>query len=210
MLGGGGHCKSVIDAIEQRGLYRIWGIVDVREKIGENLLGYEIKACDEDLEQLFARGLRLAAITVGSIGDVSVRKKLYRAAATVGFNFPPVIDVSSRIASSVLIEEGVFVGKNCVINADARVGSFAIVNTGAIIEHDCKVGDFSHIAPGAVLSGNVIVSANAHIGAGSVVIQGITVGVNALIGAGSVVVKDVPSDVKAFGSPCRTVGDNKS
>ncbi len=33
LIGGGGHCKSCIDVIEQEGRFQITGIVDVPEKM---------------------------------------------------------------------------------------------------------------------------------------------------------------------------------
>ena len=34
LIGGGGHCKSVIDVIEQEGQFKIVGIVDRPELLG--------------------------------------------------------------------------------------------------------------------------------------------------------------------------------
>ena len=52
LIGGGGHCKSCIDVIEQESVYSIAGIVDLPEKKGENILGYEIFANDDDISEL--------------------------------------------------------------------------------------------------------------------------------------------------------------
>ena len=35
LIGGGGHCHSVIDVIEQENKYEIIGIVDIKENIGK-------------------------------------------------------------------------------------------------------------------------------------------------------------------------------
>ena len=44
LIGGGGHCHSVIDVIEQEDKYEIIGIVDKKEVIGKDILGYKIIA----------------------------------------------------------------------------------------------------------------------------------------------------------------------
>jgi len=44
---------------------------------------------------------------------------------------------------------------------------------------------------------------NVWLGGGTIVLPGITIGDNVTIGAGSVVTKDIPSDVLAYGNPCR-------
>lgn len=46
---------------------------------------------------------------------------------------------------------------------------------------------------------------NVWIGAGSVILPGVNIGDNTVIGAGSLVTKDIPSDVVAFGSPCKVI-----
>ena len=35
LIGGGGHCASVIDVIESQGIYKIMGIVDKKSFIGK-------------------------------------------------------------------------------------------------------------------------------------------------------------------------------
>ena len=41
LIGGGGHCKSVIDVAESAG-YRIAGILDRPEEFGKKILNYEV------------------------------------------------------------------------------------------------------------------------------------------------------------------------
>jgi FlaA1/EpsC-like NDP-sugar epimerase len=53
LIGGGGHAHSVIDVIEQENKYEIVGIIDVKENIGKKVLGYEVIACDDDLESSY-------------------------------------------------------------------------------------------------------------------------------------------------------------
>lgn len=43
------------------------------------------------------------------------------------------------------------------------------------------------------------------IGAGSIILPGVSIGDYTVIGAGSVVTRDIPSNVVAFGNPCRTI-----
>ncbi len=38
---------------------------------------------------------------------------------------------------------------------------------------------------------------------------GITIGDNVVIGAGSIVTKDIPSNVIAYGNPCRVIRENQ-
>ena len=43
------------------------------------------------------------------------------------------------------------------------------------------------------------------IGGNVTILPGVTIGDNVTIGAGSVVTKDIPSNVIAYGNPCRVV-----
>lgn len=49
----------------------------------------------------------------------------------------------------------------------------------------------------------VHIGKNCWIGASVLIMPGVTIGDNVVIGAGSVVTKDLPSNVLAFGNPCR-------
>ena len=49
---------------------------------------------------------------------------------------------------------------------------------------------------------------NVWIGGGAIIMPGVTIGNNVVIGAGSIVTKDIPSNVIAYGNPCRVVREN--
>lgn len=205
LIGGGGHCKSVISSIKAIDCFEIVGITDVESKVGATILDIKVIGTDNILKEVYDSGVKSAFITLGSIGDVTLRKKLYLVAKEVGFKFPNIIDKTAIVSEECDIKEGTFIGKGAIINADAYIGSNCIINTGAIIDHDCYIGDFVHIGPGSTLSGSVEVMDNSHLGTNSTVIQNIKIGHDSIIGAGSVVVKNIRNGQCAFGNPCREV-----
>lgn len=210
LIGGGGHCHSVIDSVLSAGLYTEIGVVakdqdNYNELKDDVLLAPYLVGTDESLRKLYESGWNFAFITLGSVGNTKGRRALYKTILELGFEIPIIIDPSAIVSTKATVEKGVFIGKRAVINAGSKVGSCAIINTGTIIEHDCIIGDFVHISPGATLCGQVSIGDDSHIGAGSVVRQCINIGSNSLVGAGSVVVKNVPDNVKAYGNPCRVV-----
>ncbi len=200
LVGGGGHCHSIIDSLLLLKAYDEIGIIDSTE---EEYLGISFLGTDDDIPRLKREGWNEAFISVGSIGNTATRRRLYEMIIEFGLAIPTIIDPTSTIAKGSNIAKGTFIGKNVVVNSGTRIGEGCIINTGAIIEHDCMINDFSHISPGVVLCGQVMIGKDSHIGAGTVVRQQITVGDNVLIGAGSVVVKNIKDNVKAFGNPCR-------
>ncbi len=202
LIGGGGHCHSVLDSVLSLKEYDEIGIIDNTE---HTYSGISVIGTDDDLPSLYKQGWTDAFIAVGSIGNTIIRRHLFEKAKAIGLTIPAIIDPTAIIGRLVNISEGVFVGKRAIINAGAKIHECAIINTGAIIEHDCEIGAFSHISPGSVLCGQVYIGHDSHLGAGSKVRQQIQIGDNSLIGIGSVVVKNIPSNVKAYGNPCRVV-----
>ena len=202
LVGGGGHCKSVLSSID-RSKYADIVIVDSEENVGKDVDGVSIAGTDDDLTKLHDEGYSEAFITVGSVSSNPARRRIYESLQKIGFSFPSVIDSSAVIADSAVIEEGVFVGKKAVINAGSRIGKFSIINTGAIADHDCIVGSFVHLSPGVVLSGTVTVGDNTHVGTGTCVKQCAKIGENTTVGMGSVVITDIPSNCVAYGVPCK-------
>lgn len=85
-----------------------------------------------------------------------------------------VIGFGCQLMSGVIIQPGVTLGDN------------VLVNTGAQIDHDCKIGDHVHIAPGAILCGGVTVERYVFIGAGAVVAENTVIPRGNFVKAGSV------------------------
>jgi sugar O-acyltransferase (sialic acid O-acetyltransferase NeuD family) len=204
LLGAGGHCQSVADSLLDLSIYQEIGLVGKAEAVS-SCMGLAEVGKEEDLEKLFRAGYTDAFISLGSIGDTSVRRRIYRELKRIGFNIPNIIDQSSIVSSRARLGEGIYVGKRAVINACTQIGSGAIINTGSIVEHSCWLGDFAHIAPGSVICGDVYVGESSHIGAGSVVKQGRRIGSHTMIGMGSIVLQDIGDEVTAYGNPCRPV-----
>lgn len=205
LIGGGGHCKSVLDSLLELNYFEEIGIVDKKEMIGSSVLGVQVIACDEDLTKLFIAGFNYAFITIGSIGDPSLRIKLFNNIESIGFIIPNIIDSTAKVSRFADLEKGIFVGKHALINAGAKIERASIINSGAIIEHDCSIGEFVHIAPGAVLGGEVCIGRHTHIGSNSTIKQQLQVGFNVIIGMGSVVTHNIENNVIAYGIPCKKV-----
>ena len=182
LVGGGGHCHSVIDVIEQTKKYEIIGIVDTKENIGKKVLDYEIVACDDDLEDLF-KTCKNAVITIGHIKTNELRKNLFEKAKNIGFYFPTIISPLAYVSKYSFIDEGTVVMHHALVNANAKIGKNCIINTKALIEHDCIVEDNSHISTASIINGGVIVKNDSFVGSNSTSKQSIEI--SGFIKAGS-------------------------
>lgn len=208
LIGGGGHCRAVIDTLKLNNEYEIIGIFDKAENIGGDIYGVPFVAEDSDVSRYYDSGIKLCFICVGSVGDPRKRIMLYENMKKAGFKMPNIMHPSAVVSPYVKFGEGNYVGPGAIINAGTSVGDNCIINTGAILDHDCLIGDNVHIATGAVLSGGVKVRENSHIGSGASVIQYAVIGDNTLIGSGSNVVCDIEPRVVAYGNPCKKAREN--
>jgi sugar O-acyltransferase (sialic acid O-acetyltransferase NeuD family) len=204
IVGAGGHCKSVLDALP-RNTYSDIMLSDLPSRQGYSVMGISITATDDDWEHIYSSGCHNAFIAVGSVGDPSKRIRIHQRLRQIGFLLPAIIDPTAAVSESAVLAPGIFVGKKAVINAGAFIGECAIINTAAVIEHDCVLGEFVHVAPGACLAGNVEVGPKAHIGIGAVVIEGVRIGEEAVLGAGAVAVENIPAGCIAVGVPARSI-----
>lgn len=199
LVGGGGHCKVVIDAIESSGEFDIRGVTDSTLHKGAQVLNIKVLGKDDILPVLFKEGIRHAFITVGSIGNCDLRKKIYANLVKIGFKLPFIVHPKAIVSKYAKLSEGTFVAAGAVINAETKIGKNSIINTSSSVDHDCEIGDFVHIAPGATLSGGVRVGASSHIGTGAKVIQCLNIGKNVFIPAGSLVTENIPDNEKKIG-----------
>ena len=81
LVGGGGHCKSVIDVAESAG-YNILGILDMPEDVGKKVLDYKVIGTDDDIP-LYVDKAEFV-ITVGFIKNPTTRIKLYNKVKEAG------------------------------------------------------------------------------------------------------------------------------
>ncbi len=199
LIGSGGHAKSIVDAIERQGKYQIKGFLDHADNQHVTYKHYKVIGEDKDALQYYTQGIQNVCISIGYLGNSTLRDKLYDSLKAIGYQFPVIIDPSAVIANDVIIEEGSFIGKNAVINSNSYIGKMNIINTGAIVEHDCVIKDFCHISVHATLCGNVHVEDHSFIGAGAVVVQGCSIGKDVIVGANSTILCNVLNQEKALG-----------
>ena len=170
LIGGGGHCRSVIDVIEQEGKYKIAGIVDRLDKVGSTVLGNIVIGDDGDLIKL-RQDYDTAIITIGFIKDISPRLSLYLTLKKLNFKLPVIISPRAYVSQYAKIGEGSVVMHDSVVNTGAIIGVNCILNTKSLIEHDVVVGDHCHVSTGAIVNGESQVQSHSFIGSNAVVVH---------------------------------------
>lgn len=203
-MGGGGHCRVVLDSIQRLGDVIPAAIIDANEAAwGQSIQGVIIRGGDDQLPILKAEGVTHFVVAIGGGGEGAPRVRIYERGVDAGLSPCTVIHPSSICSSWARIGEGTVVLPAAVVNAGAVLGVNVIVNSSAVVEHDCEVGDHVHIATGAKVCGGAKIGKSAFVGAGAVIRQGITVGAGAIVGAGSVVVHDVLPQAVVKGVPAK-------
>jgi len=191
LIGGGGHCKSCIDVIEQKGKYKIEGIVDLPEKLHQKILDYEIIATDDDLPRL-VNEYENFLITLGQIKTPEKRIRIFQALKESGAKLPVIISPLAYVSKHAEIGDGTIIMHHALINAGAKIGNNCIINNKALIEHDAIIGDHCHIATGAIINGEVKVGSGTFFGSNAVCKEYIEIGENAVIGCGAKIIKNIP------------------
>lgn len=136
--------------------------------------------------------------------------------------------------SALLKEMFAEIGENCYIEPPLHSnwggrhvhfgkGVYANFNLTLVDDNHIYIGDSTLLGPNVVIAtaGHPIlpelrekgyqynipvrIGKNCWLGAGVVVLPGVTIGDNSVIGAGSIVTKDIPSNVVAYGNPCRVI-----
>ena len=184
LLGGGGHCKSCIDVIEQEGKYAIAGILDHAELVGQKILGYKFIGTDDDIGKFVKEGY-IFLITVGQLKTVSIRKKIFSLLQENSAHMATVVSPRAYVSKYANIGEGTIVMHDALVNASATVGDNCIINTKALIEHDAIIEDFCHISTAAVINGGVKVREGTFFGSNAVSKEYIITDTDDFIKAGS-------------------------
>lgn len=186
LIGGGGHCKALIDVIEQEGSYFIAGIIDAQERLGEKILGYEIIGCDDDLEKLSSR-FSYAVVAIGQIQSPEIRIRVYEHLKSLGFILPSIVSPRAYLSAHATLGEGSVIMHDALVNANATIGKNCIINTKALIEHDAHVLDHCHISTGVILNGGTVIGEKSFIGSNSLSKEYSILGENTFIKAGSII-----------------------
>ena len=194
LFGAGGHSKSIIDIIESKNQWKIFGLVGDIFQVKNHILGYEIIGTDEDIARIREK-ISVAVIAIGKIGNCDKRRNLINKLEMLDFEFPLVSSSSSIVSKHASIGEGSTVGHGAIINAAADIGKHCILNTRCLIEHDTKIGDNCHISTGAILNGGVKIGNNVFIGSGAIIKENVVIKSGSIIGMGSIVLKNVNSGV---------------
>lgn len=198
LVGGGGHCKSVIDAAESAG-FVIKGILDLPEYVGTRILDYQVIGTDDDIFRYVSEVDFI--VTIGFIKDAALRICLHEKIENAGGSLATVIASTAHVSHYATIQPGTVVLHQAAVNSDAKIGKGCIINTFANIEHDAVIEDYCHISTGTMVNGSCRVGEATFLGSQSVMVNGTSIPAGCVIAAGSMVRKNLTQKGVYSGNP---------
>jgi len=144
-----------------------------------------------------------------AVGDSMLRRQLVSKlpANTTYFTFihPTALIMDLNIS----VGEGSFIGANCILTTNIKLGKHALLNRSNHLSHDCSIGDFFSAMPCAVVSGSVSIGDNVYLGANSCIKEKIAIRDNIIIGMCAAVVTNINEPGCYVGIPAHAQNVNK-
>lgn len=139
-----------------------------------------------------------------TISNAKLRKKIVEKLPknTKYFNY---IHPSVIMLSKINIGHGVFIGANCVLTTNIRIGNHVILNRNVNIGHDSVIGDYFSSMTGSVVSGNVSIGECVYLGNNSTVKEKTAICDNVIIGMNGAVVKHIKQEGTYCGVPVKKI-----
>jgi len=204
IFGAGNTSRVVIDIIEREDKYKIIGIINKGD--GKmTISNYEVLG-DESILKYLLHEKQLYGGIVGPADNYTRFKIVEKIKSSVPeFNFITAIHPNAVIAKNVSIGLGTYIMAGVVINSGAKIGNNCLLNTKSSFDHDSQMDDFSSLAPGVTIGGSVKIGKLSAISLGANVINDLSIGESTVIGCGATVTRNMPSNVVAYGVPCRVI-----
>ena len=117
--------------------------------------------------------------------------------------FHTLVHPSAYVSPLASLGEGVFVGVNSSIAADAQLAPHVFINRGVSVGHDTKIGEFSRLQPGSNVGGLTRIGQGVTVGIGATVLERLVIGDGAFVAGGAVVLDDVAPHVLVAGVPAK-------
>lgn len=86
-----------------------------------------------------------------TIGNNTLRERLYKEAAAIGYNFPNIIHSTAYISPHATIGTGCVILNNAVVQNNSKIGNGCILNPGVEAHHDSIIGNYCLIYTNSVV-----------------------------------------------------------
>lgn len=203
LIGGGDHCKSVIDVIEQGKKFFIKGIIDIKEKVGSRIYDYPVIGTDDDLQSL-SNVYSHFFITIGHIKNAEKRIWLFERLRNYNANLATIISPLAYVSKHAKIGPGTIVFPFSIVDVDVVIGANCIINHATTVGHGAIIEDHCHVSANCVL-GKCLIGSGTFIGGNCWVNNTVSVPSNSIIGSATNIVKTIELEGVYIGNPARKI-----
>lgn len=199
VLGAGGNCRDIVDAMLDAGGFEPLGYLDddpgKTELSGLPVHG-PLASWRDHPEAFFVNGLNGVELTAR-------KRELLDGLGIPADRYVSVVHPTASVSRMATIGTGTVLLQHVTVNSAARIGDHVMILPGSVVSHDTVVGSYSYLTPGVLLAGYVEVGEGAYLGAGSVVRHRVRIGPGAVVGMGSIVLDDIAPGTTVKGVPAR-------
>lgn len=142
LVGAGGFGRVVLEHAKAR-----YDCAFLDDGDASSVNGVSVIGTTADIERLYGE-YKLLVVT---IGNNTLREKLYNRAKAVGYQLPNIIHSSAYISPYAHIGSGCVILNNAVIQNNARCGDGCILNPGVELHHDSSIGNYCLIYTNSVV-----------------------------------------------------------
>ena len=140
-----------------------------------------------------------------AIGEPRVRFDIVNKLPKETKYFTYIHPSAQLLANDIRIGEGSFIGANCVLTYNIKIGKHALLNRAVHVGHDCRIGDYFSAMPGTIVSGNVTIYDLIYMGNNSSIREKLSVHSLATIGSNATVVKNIEESGTYVGVPAKKI-----
>jgi sugar O-acyltransferase (sialic acid O-acetyltransferase NeuD family) len=208
IYGAGGFGKEVSDiALRINKKHARWEeiyFIDDFPKIGNTYNGINISSFSRLLEKIDNKNIEF----IVSIGEPSIRKKIYNKIKLHNLKITTLIDPNALVSDTAKIGDGVIVFPFSVISSSTEIMENVSVNTHTTIGHDILIESHSVISSNVTIGGNNKIGTETFIGLGVQTKENLNIGSEVIIGMGAIVFADIDNCMIAMGNPARPIRRN--
>lgn len=197
-----GHNSAVTIELAELNGYKVMGLIHYSDQLtGKIQWGYPIVSDTENFLNQDIVNINFAL----SMGDNSIRKKIFEKIKNQGGVLPILIHPSASVSRFSEVSEGVQIHANVTIQPDVIVRENSIISYGVGLSHNVTIFKHCYIACHSLIGAYTVIEENVLIGMGTTTVSGKVekIGHDTVVGAGSLIINSIVAKRTVYGRPAK-------
>lgn len=188
ILGAGDLGQQIALHAWATGFYEPVAFFDDFGEVGQSVVGIPILGPIDSVFSFFQEGLFDCLVVGVGYNHLNFRESLF-SRFREKISFATIIHPSAYVASSAEIGPGTVIYPKVVLDSGVTISENCILNVASVVAHDSSVGPTSFIAPSAAIAGFVKIAARNILGINCTVIDNLETIPDVRLAAGAVLTK---------------------